>query len=440
MNDKQKPIVILGAGPAGCTLASLLALRGIETTVFDNDKRPELLVGESLIPGVVNVFRQLGIEERVAEFSMYKPGASFFCRDGTRLHFNFKSVAGSSLPTYSYNSPRPELDNLLRKRAEELGVKFVSEQAEVVVKGERAVGLGEKSLQAAGIAAHEDPFIIDASGRSRTIARKLNLPSKKGNRDDVAYFAHFENFIHDEVAEPGQIIISVLESGWSWRIPLKGKLSVGVVLNKDYAKTLGATAEERLLEVIRREPLLREKGENAKRVSEVMSYTNYQLQSEVVSGENWLLIGDALSFVDPMLSPGLFLSLEGARVLDEVLFSKGMENFGNQAWRDKKIKKYGSIMNDWHEAWTELVEYFYDGRIFRIYLSGKSISENYSNMKITRMMEHYSNYQIACMASGGKTRSTFSRHFLKFLDKYLIWDVPEASVFSVNDRIASINV
>jgi NADPH-dependent 2,4-dienoyl-CoA reductase/sulfur reductase-like enzyme len=66
MSGETPVIAIIGAGPAGSAMACLLALRGLKPIVFDDDKRPELLVGESLIPSVIPVLRKLGIEERVA--------------------------------------------------------------------------------------------------------------------------------------------------------------------------------------------------------------------------------------------------------------------------------------------------------------------------------------------------------------------------------------
>jgi len=60
MPEASPSIAIIGAGPAGSALAGLLALRGMRPVVFDDDKRPELLVGESLIPSVIPVLRKLG--------------------------------------------------------------------------------------------------------------------------------------------------------------------------------------------------------------------------------------------------------------------------------------------------------------------------------------------------------------------------------------------
>src|SRR5690606_26029477 len=127
---KSPDVAILGAGPAGSTLAALLVQRGFDVLVFDDAKRPELLVGESLVPATVPVMRRLGIEERVKAYSQHKPGVSFLHRHGSRIDFHFGPIA-RSLPTYAYNIPRPQFDDTLRERAEELGARFVTHRAAV---------------------------------------------------------------------------------------------------------------------------------------------------------------------------------------------------------------------------------------------------------------------------------------------------------------------
>ena len=73
---------------------------------------------------MIPVLRRLGIEDRVREFSVRKPGASFFHGGGSRLHFSFTD-RGNKAPGYAYNVPRPRFDRLLRDRAVELGAVFV---------------------------------------------------------------------------------------------------------------------------------------------------------------------------------------------------------------------------------------------------------------------------------------------------------------------------
>jgi flavin-dependent dehydrogenase len=424
MSAKRTTIAIIGAGPAGCTLACLLAQRGMRPVVFDDDKRPGLLVGESLIPSVVPVLRKLGIEDRVAEFSLRKPGASFFHGRGTRIHFRFRD-RGAKAPGYAYNVPRPRFDNLLRDRAVELGVRFIDQRAvlEKSDSAQRDIILAPESLALTGFADQPD-WLIDGTGRARLFARTLGIGAQRGGRNDVAHFAHFEGFDHDEV-EPGQVIISVLENGWSWRIPLQdGKLSVGVVINKDSAKRLGDTPEQRLENVIDLEPLLREKGRFARRVTDVMTYTNYQLISELGHGKGWIMLGDAFGFVDPMLSPGLFMALESASLLDELVFSKLQPN-------PRHLARYCDQLREWHRSWQELIEYFYDGRILRMHEAGSKLAAGKNPLNPAKFMERHMSRVIASMASGTGTRSAYNRNLLKHSARHLIWGVAPAENFAV---------
>lgn len=425
MAKSPPTVAIIGAGPAGCALACLLAARGIKPLVFDDDKRPDLLVGESLIPSVVPVLRQLGIEDRVREFSVYKPGASFFHGSGSQVHFRFRE-RGPKVPGYAYNVPRPRFDNLLRERAIELGVKFIDHRATIrkTDHPDRELELTPESLAAAGLSPDKHPdWLIDGSGRARLFARTMEIPARRGGRNDLAYFAHFEDFDHDEV-ESGQIIISVMDHGWSWRIPLQDKLSVGVVINKEAAKKLGETPEQRLEAAIATEPLLREKGRRARRVTDVMTYTNYQLISTRGHGKGWILLGDAFGFVDPMLSPGLFMALESASLLDKIVFAKG-------APESAALDRYGMELCGWYQSWQDLIDYFYDGRMLRMIEAGNKLAENKRLLNPAKLMERHMIRVIASMAGGFGTRSRYNRKLLEFSSKHCIWGVQDAHFYSV---------
>jgi len=98
-------VAIVGAGPAGSALSIFLARRGAKVTLFDDGRRPELLVGESLVPAVVPILQRLGIEERTAAFSRVKPGTTLIWSERDRVSFNFARFAPAVWP-YAYNVPR----------------------------------------------------------------------------------------------------------------------------------------------------------------------------------------------------------------------------------------------------------------------------------------------------------------------------------------------
>src|SRR4029077_803604 len=93
MSKRIQTVGIIGSGPSGATLASLLAMKGVDVTIFDDGRRPDLIVGESLIPSIIPVLRKLGIEERAAAVCQYKPGVSFTFGLDEEFHFCFQSVA-----------------------------------------------------------------------------------------------------------------------------------------------------------------------------------------------------------------------------------------------------------------------------------------------------------------------------------------------------------
>jgi len=411
---KNKPIQtigVIGSGPSGSTLASLLAKKGLEVTVFDDGRRPELIVGESLIPAIIPVLRKLDLEDRVAAICQHKPGVSFTLSKEERLDFSFQSLAGTPMPTYAYNSPRPAFDRLLETRSEELGVKRVKARAKIERVNGDGLRLAEESLaQAPWLAGKQPDLLVDSTGRNRLFARTLEIQSEVGPRKDIAYFAHYEGF--EEETPAGQVVIGRLENGWCWRIPLRDCLSVGVVMNKDDAAKFGPTPEERLEGVIEHDPLLAIAGCNRRRVTEIATYTNYQLVSSRGHGPGWVLSGDAFGFVDPMLSPGMWLALRSAELLSE--------NLDN-------LEGYTREMQKLIKAWMALIEYFYDGRIFAMYKTGSYYEQKFPG-KISDAMHHFFNNKIACMAAGLTTTSFFGHCLLQMFSGPASWKTDPATL------------
>jgi flavin-dependent dehydrogenase len=398
MNNKPvQTIGIIGCGPSGATLASFLAMKGADVTIFDDGRRPDLIVGESLIPAIIPVLRKLGVEERVAAVCQHKPGVSFTLNNDEQIDFTFQSLAGTTMPTYAYNSPRPALDRVLDKRAEELGAKRAAVRAKIERVNGNQLRLADETLaQAPWLKGKQPDLLVDATGRTRLFARTLEIPSELGPRKDVAYFAHYEGC--DLPTPQGQVIIGRLENGWAWRIPLRDCLSIGVVINKDDAAKFGTTSEERLEGIINHDPLLAAAGKNRKRVTEVATYANYQLVSTIGHGPGWVMVGDAFGFVDPMLSPGMWLALRSGELLAESLHD---------------LAAYSNEMQKLIKAWMAFVEYFYDGRIFAMYKTGTFYEKKFPG-KLSGVMHKFFNGKIACMAAGATTTSRFGHALLHY--------------------------
>jgi flavin-dependent dehydrogenase len=405
MKNKVRTVGIIGAGPAGLSLASFLAMRGIEATVFDDGKRPGLLVGESLVPGIVPVFQRLGLEERVAQIGLLKPGVSFTMPGKERVNFNFRNVSRCGLPQYSYNVPRPAFDALLAERAAELGAHRVCGRARVEPDGGGRLRLDEETLgRAPWLDGKQPDLLVDSTGCARLFARVLKIPAKVGPRRDVSYFAHYEGF--EDNQPRGQVIMGWLaHAGWAWRIPLQDRMSVGIVLNKDEAAKLGASPAQRLENAIDRDPDLSAAGANRRRVSEVVAFANYQLVSTRGHGPGWAMTGDAFGFIDPLLSPGLWLALHSAELLAQNL---------------DDLPAYGRGMRRQLKAWTEMIAHYYSGRIFSMYYKGVSYGVKYPSDYCRAIQLHFDT-MVACMACGATTQSLYGRSMLKIMSSRAVW-------------------
>ncbi|MGH8022482.1 MAG: NAD(P)/FAD-dependent oxidoreductase, partial [Limisphaerales bacterium] len=182
--------------------------------------------------------------------------------------------------------------------------------------------------------------------------------------------------------------------------------------NKDDASKFGDTAEERLEGIIAHDPLLAAAGAKRRRVTEVATYANYQLISTLGHGGGWVMVGDAFGFVDPMLSPGMWLALRSAELLAENLHD---------------LPGYALEMRKAIKAWMGLVEYFYDGRIFAMYKTGMFFEQKFPG-KISKAMHQFFNGKIACMASGLTTTSAFGRGLLQCFSGPASWKTNPATL------------
>lgn len=418
MNIARKPyrVGIVGAGPAGTTLAALLAKEGVDVVFFDDGRRPDMVVGESLIPRLVTVFRRLGIEDEVAKLGTYKPGVTWIFDENDALELSFTAMRGV-LPTYAYNVPRRPFDELVHDTAVKAGARFIPCTVKLETgrteRGELVPRLSAETLALVPEWGGRQPdLLVDASGRRRLFAKLLGLSAKIGKRKDVSHFAHYENVMMPKPA--GQAIITRLKHGWCWRIPLQHALSIGVVVNKEHAKLYGSTAEEQLEAMIDQNKPLAEACPDRRRLTPVTTYTNYQLISDQGHGDGWVCVGDSFGFVDPMLSPGLCMAMTSAEQLADAITQNRPDGWA-PAFQD-----YLDWFREQLKAWQELVDIFYGGQIFALQRTGTDMSRRFPG-KISMIMQRHFEKNISGMAGGGLTTHPYSRNLLRFMTRYGIY-------------------
>ena len=398
-----KNVVIIGGGPSGCTLAAYLARAGINVIIFSIKTRPELIIGESLVPAVLPYLQELGIEDEVRLYSTYKPGATFFIdSDHNEVTFYFDHDK-KELPQYAYNFPRDRFDDTLIKTAIKSGAKLIHHRVKLKkVANSNRILLDDDSLAAAGDCLKSQPdYIVDATGRSGLISKLLTIPTKEGTRKDTALFAHLDKA---EITHKGHVHVDRLNRGWCWRIPLPNRVSVGFVAPADYLKEIGKNKEDQFDTLIKENPIVREFSRDSKRITRVMKYTNYQRVSSTMNGKNWALAGDAVGFIDPVFSSGLLIAISSGKFLSDAIL-KGTE---------KAFLKYKQQMSHQLESWQRVIDYFYDGRLFTLFRVGGEFKKT----PIGRLIDPHINKHFSRVFTGIATTNFYSFGLVQFLIKY----------------------
>ncbi|MCE3278777.1 MAG: tryptophan halogenase [Bacteroidetes bacterium] len=399
MKKSIQSIAIIGGGPSGCALATLLNRKGFKVAVFYLEKRPEIIVGESLVPAIIPMLRELGVEDEVKSYSTYKPGASVWVNKDEEATSPF-SYGGGNLPHYAYNVPRLDFDKTIFDLAVREGVTFFHQVAKIEKTGNGdELKLSDETIKGINNYFNGQPdLIVDASGRSRTISRLLQIPTKSGYRKDVALFSHMSG---TEAIDPYNIHLHRLEKGWCWRIPLPGRTSVGVVINPEHLKEYGKTKEEQYDNYLKSEPTLQKFTSKGKRETGVVQYDNYQLISQQMYGSNWVLTGDAGGFLDPIFSSGLFLAIKGAFRLARIIGDG----------KDPDYKTYQKEQLRELDVWQKLVDTWYSGSLFTLL----KVGQDRMDTAMGRFLGPHIQKHLTRIFSGEAVYRPYSRNFLNFV-------------------------
>ncbi len=394
----MKSIAIIGGGPTGCTLAILLQRKGHKVAMFSEKEAQDIFVGESMIPAIVPILRELGIEEEVKKFSVHKPGATVWVKPGLFAEASFAEGLGK-LPTYSYNTRRKDFDALLMETAIKEGVKIYNSKAGITAKDD-SISLDDKTLEVCSDFFDGQPdFFIDASGRKRLFSNALDLPVTKGGRMDTALFAHFEG--HELPFNEGHIHMNLATRGWVWRIPVPGKTSIGIVVDRDYLKQFGSTAEEQFDNFLKQDEKLKGVFDNVTRTSKIQKYSNYQLMSNRIYGKNWALAGDSAGFLDPVFSSGLHFSMSFASRL--VMTFDPNSKFTLADYQKKWKKQINS--------WKKMIAIWYNGRLFTNFLYGNDRLDS----KFGKWIGKHAVKHFTSVFTGEAINNKFSMGLLKFM-------------------------
>jgi flavin-dependent dehydrogenase len=341
--QRECDVLVIGGGPAGTTVAPLLAEKGYRVVLLEKAHHPRFHIGESLLPANLPLFERLGVADEVRAIGMEKWGAEFVSPEHDMAQvFHFAGAWSKDMP-YAYQVRRAEFDTILIRNAAAKGVE--------VHEGCKAKAVDFQADQTALIRAEHDDgrqveykarFVVDASGRDTFLASRFQIKHRNPKHNSSAVYGHFSGARRHEGQDEGNITILWFDHGWFWFIPMVNDVtSVGMVTWPYYMKTKGERSlQQFLMDGIARCPMLAERLKMATLVNEVEATGNFSYVSERNHGANYLLLGDAYAFIDPVFSSGVLFAMNsgviGAEAIDRCL--------RNPAQAPAALKRFDQLM------------------------------------------------------------------------------------------------
>ena len=349
------PIIVIGGGPAGSCVSTLLARRGFPVVLLERERFPRAHVGESLLPASIPILRDLGALDEVERAGfVVKRGATMIWGIDREPWSWYFSETNASNP-HSYQVWRPEFDTILLDNARRAGVDVREGCAATGVTFDDA---GTAVAVSCGAAVLQTRFVVDASGQGGLLARQLGLRQWDDFFRNLAVFAYYKGGERLPRPDDGNILIESQPNGWLWNIPLRDSwASVGAVVDAESGQQgIRQLGPRRFLESqIAAAPRASRMLESARLVSgpEVVRDWSYRCQS--LFGPGYILAGDAGCFIDPLFSSGVHLALTSATLAAAAVASSladpDMAGPAGQVYQQLYYKEY--------DHFRELARLFY---------------------------------------------------------------------------------
>lgn len=311
-------VLVIGGGPAGSTAAALLAERGYRVTLLEKAHHPRFHIGESLLPANLPLFDKLGVADAVKAIGMEKWGAEFVSPwHDHQQPFEFAGALDKSMPM-AYQVRRSEFDEILIRNAGNKNARVVegclAQDVSFLPGNEGAL---VRALHDDGsVETVRTRFVMDASGRDTFLGNRFKAKQQNTKHNSAAIYGHFTGAERNPGKAEGNITLYWFEHGWFWFIPLAdGATSVGAVVWPYYLKT----RKTKSLKQFFRETTalcapLYARLQHARLISPVEATGNYSYVCDRTHGSNYLLLGDAYTFIDPVFSSGVLLAMQSAFV------------------------------------------------------------------------------------------------------------------------------
>ena len=298
--------LIIGAGPAGCAAARLLAAWQHRVLLVDRPGGQSRTLGESIPPSAQKILATVGMLAAVedAGFTPWRGNTVWWADTPPRVESFASGTAG-------YQVVRRRFDEILRQ----LVVQSGADVRTGIVRDVHVPGLGPPTASPEPTATIEcdrrtfevsATFVLDCSGRAGILARR-GFREEEPSPRTIALAAAWRSSRRFPDVDATHTLVASYDDGWAWSVSASADERYVTVMIDPARTTLArdAVAREVYLAELRKVAPFARLLEGAALVDGPWGADASRYASSRCAGSDFLLVGDAASFIDPLSSFGV---------------------------------------------------------------------------------------------------------------------------------------
>jgi flavin-dependent dehydrogenase len=353
--------IVIGGGPAGCTVSTLLAEKNRRVLMLEKAKMPRYHIGESLMPFCWFTLQKLGVLDQMKELGFVeKLSVQFVNQDGQRSRPFYFFQHNDHPSSTTWQVERSRFDEMLWKNAISKGVdgRDSTKVVRVIQDVRGAVtGVVARTEDGPEVEYHA-PMTVDCTGRDAFWCSKNQWRERDPELNKIAIWTYWKGAKRDTGLDAGSTTVAyVPDKGWFWYIPLANDIvSVGIVADRAYLYQDSRDLETIFHRCIKDNAWIQDHLSVGQSTGEYRVTGEFSYRAQHCAADGILLAGDAFCFLDPVFSSGVFLAMKSgdmaAQAIDAAL-TKG-------DFTAAQFDSYGGELCTHIETMRRIVYAFYD--------------------------------------------------------------------------------
>ncbi len=343
-------IIIVGAGPAGFACAYQLRHQGLRIAIMEQATFPrDKICGDALSADVVNQLYRMdtSLGDQFSSFhaKIDSNGVRFVAPNHTTLDIPYQNPHHGKAA--GYISKRIDFDNFLFQN--------LLNQANIqVFQGEKVVNIqnmGSAIELTSDQRILKAKMIIGADGAHSIVNKKVGKIKVEKDHYCAGIRQYYEGITGFNASNSIELhFYQDILPGYLWIFPLpNGQANIGLGMLSSEVSKRKIDLKKKLEELIQTHPMIKERFRNAKSLEKAKGFgLPIGSKKRPISGDRFLLLGDAASLIDPFTGEGIGNAIRSGRIAADHI----MKSFDKQRFDAKFNEQYDSVI--YQKMWKEL--------------------------------------------------------------------------------------